>query len=311
MVLIFSDNRDKSTDNVIDWMTFFKVDFLRITSRSPIRILKIDINEELFSFGIDDKIVNSEQITGYWYRRDEQVILNPLLSLKTKNKLEHILFQYSKIDSNILRNFLVYLIEKKSKKIGSFFNHDLNKLYQLSVAKKVGLKIPFSQITDNLADLKDDEKYITKGLSQIFDFYNKHWVKNYTNQIKKTQKENFTWAFVQNLIPKRYEIRVFFLNGITYSMAIFSQENKKTEIDFRQYDDIFPNRNVPYKVPTAIDGKLKKLMKLLNLNTGSIDLILNDENEFVFLEVNPVGQFGMVSYPCNYKLEKIIAQYFV
>ena len=31
----------------------------------------------------------------------------------------------------------------------------------------------------------------------------------------------------------------------------------------------------------------------------------------VFLEVNPVGQFGMVSLPCNYQLEKRIAQYLI
>jgi hypothetical protein len=30
--------------------------------------------------------------------------------------------------------------------------------------------------------------------------------------------------------------------------------------------------------------------------------------ELVFLEINPVGQFGMVSHPCNYYLEKRIAQ---
>jgi hypothetical protein len=28
----------------------------------------------------------------------------------------------------------------------------------------------------------------------------------------------------------------------------------------------------------------------------------------VFLEVNPVGQFGMVSAPCNYHLEKKVAE---
>jgi hypothetical protein len=28
----------------------------------------------------------------------------------------------------------------------------------------------------------------------------------------------------------------------------------------------------------------------------------------VFLEVNPVGQFGMVSRPCNYQLERKVAE---
>jgi hypothetical protein len=45
----------------------------------------------------------------------------------------------------------------------------------------------------------------------------------------------------------------------------------------------------------------------MNLNTGSIDLICTKSGEYVFLEVNPVGQFSMVSFPCNYYLEEKIA----
>ncbi|MPT35513.1 MAG: hypothetical protein E2604_10600 [Flavobacterium sp.] len=54
--------------------------------------------------------------------------------------------------------------------------------------------------------------------------------------------------------------------------------------------------------------KLKKLMKVLKLNSGSIDMLVSSNNEYVFLEVNPIGQFGQVSKPCNYYLEKQIAK---
>jgi glutathione synthase/RimK-type ligase-like ATP-grasp enzyme len=51
-------------------------------------------------------------------------------------------------------------------------------------------------------------------------------------------------------------------------------------------------------------------MSILKLNTGSVDLIFSEEdNKYYFLEVNPMGQFGMVSKPCNYYLEKEMAQY--
>jgi len=52
---------------------------------------------------------------------------------------------------------------------------------------------------------------------------------------------------------------------------------------------------------------LKKLLLELNLDTGSIDLIYTKSDEFVFLEINPVGQYDMVSAPCNYYLDKKIA----
>ena len=50
-------------------------------------------------------------------------------------------------------------------------------------------------------------------------------------------------------------------------------------------------------------------MNLIGLNTGSIDMILTPEGDYYFLEVNPVGQFGMISHPCNFYLEEKVANF--
>jgi glutathione synthase/RimK-type ligase-like ATP-grasp enzyme len=118
---------------------------------------------------------------------------------------------------------------------------------------------------------------------------------------------NFFPSLFQQKIEKKYELRVFYLNNVFYSMAIFSQNDMKTKIDFRNYNYKTPNRNVPYKLPLEIESKLHLLMLQLELTTASIDLIVDLNENYVFLEVNPDGQFGMISYPCNYYLEKEIA----
>lgn len=70
------------------------------------------------------------------------------------------------------------------------------------------------------------------------------------------------------------------------------------------------NRFVPYCLELSVEEKLISLMRYLGLNTGSIDFIATKENKIVFLEINPGGQFGgMVSKPCNYFLEKEVADY--
>ena len=91
-------------------------------------------------------------------------------------------------------------------------------------------------------------------------------------------------------------------------MAIFSQEIRTNKVDFRKYSKEIPNRYVPYDLPKTISMKLKRLMDNLKLNSGSIDLVYTKDEDYYFLEVNPVGQFAMVSEPCNYYLEKIVAQ---
>ena len=45
------------------------------------------------------------------------------------------------------------------------------------------------------------------------------------------------------------------------------------------------------------------------MKTGSLDLVRTPDGRHVFLEVNPGGQFGMMSEPCNYHLEREVAQY--
>ncbi len=89
-------------------------------------------------------------------------------------------------------------------------------------------------------------------------------------------------------------------------MAIFSQNDDKTKVDYRNYNIEKPNRCAPYSLPQSVESKLFSLMKKIGLNMGSIDMIVTKNTEFVFLEVNPTGQFGWVSENCNYYLEQEI-----
>ena len=90
-------------------------------------------------------------------------------------------------------------------------------------------------------------------------------------------------------------------------MAIFSQLDEMTRYDYRNYNRIKPNRDVPFKLNLEIENKLSEFMKRSDLETGSIDIILTPQGEYYFLEVNPTGQFGWVSVDCNYYIEREIA----
>jgi hypothetical protein len=87
-----------------------------------------------------------------------------------------------------------------------------------------------------------------------------------------------------------------------------SQRNEKSKIDFRHYPNDPQNRSFAVQLPSDLKDKIIKLMNEINLDSGSLDLILDTNGSFYFLEVNPVGQFGMTSGPCNYHLEREIAR---
>ena len=57
-------------------------------------------------------------------------------------------------------------------------------------------------------------------------------------------------------------------------------------------------RTHPYLVhelDATVEGQIGDLMRRMNLSFGSLDFIVTPEGEHVFLEVNPVGQFGWTS----------------
>lgn len=204
--------------------------------------------------------------------------------------------------------------------LGNPFLGNINKIHQLRYARKHGIEIPPTIITSRKSELisfwKEYKDIIIKPLFNVryLDMGNKHFTP-FTQILKEETilelDEFFMPSLIQKKIDKQFEIRSFFIEKDCYSMAIFSQEDEQTTVDFRRYNDVNPNRTIPYQLENALKEKLIKFMGKLNLNTGSIDLIFGNDQKFYFLEVNPVGQFGMTSFPCNYYLEKKIAEFLI
>jgi glutathione synthase/RimK-type ligase-like ATP-grasp enzyme len=115
-------------------------------------------------------------------------------------------------------------------------------------------------------------------------------------------------SLFQEYIAKQFEIRVFYFDGLIFATAILSaQETKSEMIDYRSFDGKNEAIKVPYRLANNLKNMVLKLTKRLGYRTCSIDFILSKDGEAYFLEVNPVGQFGMVSTICNYQIEKKIA----
>lgn len=221
-----------------------------------------------------------------------------------------------RVESDVLDSFIYNFLEEKSVfSIGKRSNATPNKLIVLEMAKNIGINIPESFLFTRKKDVLEKIKVkslITKAASDgIYIFNDDYSYYTYTelmdNKNLKKLPDTFFPSLFQVNINKKFEIRSFFLGDQFFSMAIFSQNSQQTKIDFRKYNQTMPNRKIPDKLPKKMEESLKILMKNLDLNTGSIDLIVDKNDNFYFLEVNPVGQFGMVSNPCNYMLEKKVA----
>ena len=312
MIVIISEDKDQSTTDVIEWINFFGVPFMRVNGSNEISGLSI--NADGYMFRVNNKMLKPDEVTALWYRRG---FLNfRRLAFGSKDfPFKKTLQKYEAKELSILNSYLFNKL-KPVKCLGDFHNTEVNKLVNLDTAKLMGLNVPDTLITTNKQELEAflsrHKQVITKSIGEvIIGFEEPYSITSYTSRIITTDDlpNDFFPALFQQEIPKKYEVRVFYLRGSFYSMAIFSQEDRQTSIDFRNYNHEKPNRVVPYQLPKDVSAKLDHMMKKCRYDTGSIDLIVTPDNQFYFLEINPVGQFAMVSYPCNYRIEKKIAEY--
>ncbi|HYL99129.1 MAG TPA: grasp-with-spasm system ATP-grasp peptide maturase [Blastocatellia bacterium] len=192
----------------------------------------------------------------------------------------------------------------------------VNKLRVLKLASECGLDVPDTLISTDASALSEfasrHGRVVTKSIGDTFicELDGRSFA-SYTSVIRtsdlKEGPERLFPTLLQECLDKEYEIRAFYLDGRFYSMAIFSQTDEQTSVDFRRYLFARPNRTVPFHLPVDLASKLSNLMSKLDLETGSIDLVKTRDGRIIFLEVNPAGQFGMVSYPCNYHLDREVA----
>jgi hypothetical protein len=200
-----------------------------------------------------------------------------------------------------------------------FYGQYASKLRVLYQAQQTGFAIPATQLVHSKVALQQFKQQhraiITKALADATEIAHAGMVSTgyrcqlVTQDMIDAMAEHFAPSLVQAHIEKQFEIRVFYLAGDCYAMAIFSQSNPLTQLDFRHYDRQRPNRYVPYLLPPPVAQKITALMHRLELNTGSIDLIYSTAGEYVFLEVNETGQWGFLSNCCNYYIDKKIATY--
>lgn len=329
MIIVESTSDDASTNDVLDWIFSLSneevIRFNDITFIENITYKITNQKNESLVFQANGKTFDNSNIKSFWYRRGE-FAYNPIKTDQDHYSLNLKIQSNNFKEQKRLNDQLYNLFTKiHGEKINTLHDNLTNKISNLAKAKDSGLNIPDTLITNHSKEIKIfSDKYenlISKDIkfNPIKISFNDYLItiispvrtldKNKALQVFQKNKGKRTnhFSLFQQYINKKYELRIFYLKGKFYTMAIFSQANEKTKIDFRNYDTERPNRCVPYQLPHEIEEKLHHFMQSIDMNCGSIDMIYTLEREYVFLEVNPVGQFQWLSRNCNYDIEREIA----
>ncbi len=319
MVLIISEGRDISTHRVIDWLLYYDVKYAVINKEEKIDSIVIGIGEG-FSFNIvvKNKVLFFKDLKAVWYRRG--TFVKELPDLRLVKKMPDVVEKHLTSEWSSVVEMLHFRLEQLPS-LGSYFNNKhCNKLTSILNAEKCGLSIPNTWIVDNKRDLQNilskHPKLITKsilndlkardGFSIEFGTFGPTLI---TIDHIKDIDDNFFPSLVQEYVEKSYELRIFTVEQKLWCMAIFSQLDEQTSLDFRNYNWSNPNRMVSYILPEKYETSIRNFLKISGITTGSIDMVVTPNGDYVFLEINPVGQFDFVSQNCNYFIEKEIAEH--
>lgn len=103
-----------------------------------------------------------------------------------------------------------------------------------------------------------------------------------------------TPSIFQPYIEKDFELPIVVVGRHIFACAIHSQQSDRSREDWRRYA-LENTPYLPYMLPAEIEARILVFMDRLWLVFGSIDMIVTPDGEYIFLEINPGGQFDWIA----------------
>ena len=286
-VLILSTKYDYSTDYICIELEKRKIPFLRINRDmfSSYKML-IDLQNKKLDIVFNNSrfTVTSATLMAVYYRAP--VFLRNSKPYSVEEQLAR--GQWSAF----IRNLIIF---DKAK----WVNHPVktyqaeNKLFQLQVAKEVGLEVPYTLCGNMIPTELSDDMYVIKSLDTALFYDNGTEMFTYSSIIEQAELKvaqiSEAPVIIQQLIQNKTDIRVTYVGGHMYPVSIEDNQGgivgdwRKTPREVLHYTSI--------SIPETVKGMLQSLMNKLELNFGGIDLALSD-GKYYFIEVNPTGEWG-------------------
>jgi len=249
-------------------------------------------------FGDDDRVTlgshTIERGDVVWVRRPEPPQPNPKTAEADKKfaSLEYRSFYHS--IAYLLESLPVWCINKYS-----FARRIIQKSAQLNLARRCGLKIPATLMSNSPEQVK---AFLNRGGRTICKGFTPHvWQKDGQKSVAITETFEltpdrlpadevltFAPAIYQEMVPKEFDIRMVLMGNHIYSYAL---HNSKKALDWRQ-DCGFGHVSVePVATQPQVEQGVLAFAREAGICFGSLDFGVDAQGNWWFLEINEQGQF--------------------
>ncbi|BAY45251.1 RimK domain-containing protein ATP-grasp [Scytonema sp. HK-05] len=282
------------------------------TDKFPLEVqltAHFDKSKSYHTIEYGNQSISTEQVQAVWTRRNWE----PKLSQELAPKFREACVRESKATLDGFWDSL-----KGAKWVDDLERIDYasNKLRQLRIASEVGFVIPQTLVTNKAQAAREffhqvNGKMVSKLLTALSHSMEYTSFYLYTNTVKEEDLQDaeslrYCPMVFQEQIPKQQELRVVYVNGNVFVGALNADVYAAAKADWRK-----PGVEVGawqhHQLPDEIVRRLQAFMGKFGLSFGSLDFILTPSGEYVFLENNPVGEWGMLEKDLDLPISYAIA----
>lgn len=308
MILIVSYPGEEHTALVVEHLAragrpMVQIDLADFPARRAIAAGWQDGRPPVFEVEADGRRVDLAAARVVWWRRVNNFTIDPAIASQEHRAFVH--SETSQAVHGVLDSLSCPWVNPRAADAAAH-----HKPYQWTVAQQLGLRLPRTLITSDagaarrfIESLRPRQAVFKAFLASI-----REW-----RETRLVQQEDLDRLDLLRLAPVIFQE---YVPGVDLRITMVGERIFAAEIDVRHTSYEFDMRMVvgqgqmrAVTLPEELQTRLRRLQQRLGLRYGAIDMRRDEQGEYLFLEVNPAGQWLFVEQRTGLPIAQAMADY--
>lgn len=304
-VLIIANEEDLHAEAVESILKKKNIPVAKVSTDQFPSVVGLTLEWDVFGTAVltlpDKRKLRREEINAVWWRRPTGYQIDDAIEGKTTREFARI---------NCLHAFESFITILPARHMNDIWmqRRAQRKGLQLETARECGLQIPYTLISNEPASVErattSHSDIIYKALEKISGASDGTKLLKPDDLLRLSQLR-YGPAIFQEFIQPGFDLRIFIIGERIYAAKLSSQ-HVYGKIDIRL--DMGATIE-PFSLPKEVKASLLELMKKLGLVFGAIDMKVDNNGNYFFLEVNPAGQWIYIEMETGQPITECIADW--
>jgi glutathione synthase/RimK-type ligase-like ATP-grasp enzyme len=293
-VLVIAQEQDAHTRAVVRELErlgteLVIADLSEFPQRAQLNIHYTCCGARSFELVIEGRTHDLGDVAAAWWRRPQQPQVSPAIESET-----HRMFAMNEAAEALAGLWHALDVFWVNDPANDHIAH--RKVTQLQVAQRCGFRIPDTLISNDPSRARQfiDRHGYHNVVYKAFSALEEAWRETRLLQPEELSLlDNVQYAPVifQEYVEADYDLRITLVGEAVFAAAIHSQQTSYP-VDFRM--DMENAAIEAVDLPPELEAQLWRYLRALGLEYGALDMRLRPDGEYVFLEINPAGQWLFV-----------------